>query len=132
MIDKSIINIPSLIEQYGVVRAIIETWAVLPLSTTTMWGFLILYFIATVTLVNTCSYTLAMPTCREVRDSEEPPLLVHIGWSVLVGIIGIVLLALGDLKPIQTAIIVGGCSLFFVSTMVAPSSIKNAKQNWKD
>ncbi|MGU0044512.1 BCCT family transporter [Escherichia coli] len=66
-------------------------------------------FIATVTLVNACSYTLAMSTCREVRDGEEPPLLVRIGWSILVGIIGIVLLALGGLKPIQTAIIAGGC-----------------------
>ncbi|MGU0161494.1 hypothetical protein ACVXHB_22850 [Escherichia coli] len=36
-----------------------------------------------------------MSTCREVRDGEEPPLLVRIGWSILVGIIGIVLLALG-------------------------------------
>ncbi|MGU0161493.1 hypothetical protein ACVXHB_22845 [Escherichia coli] len=39
MIDKNIINIPNLIEQYGVARAIIETWAALPLSTATMWGF---------------------------------------------------------------------------------------------
>lgn len=72
LIDKNIINIPNLIEQYGVARAIIETWAALPLSTATMWGFFILCFIATVTLVNACSYTTAMSTCREVRDGEEP------------------------------------------------------------
>lgn len=58
LIDKNIINIPNLIEQYGVARAIIETRAALPLSTATMWGFFILCFIATVTLVNACSYTL--------------------------------------------------------------------------
>ena len=132
LMDKNIINIPNLIEQYGVARAIIETWAALPLSTATMWGFFILCFIATVTLVNACSYTLAMSTCREVRDGEEPPLLVRIGWSILVGIIGIVLLALGGLKPIQTAIIAGGCPLFFVNIMVTLSFIKDAKQNWKD
>ena len=66
-----------------------------------MWGFFILCFIATVTLVNACSYTLAMSTCREVRDGEEPPLLVRIGWSILVNI------------------------------MVTLSFIKDAKQNWK-
>lgn len=107
--DKNIINIPQLIADHGVPRAIIETRAALPLSTATMWGFFILCFIATVTLINACSYTTAMSTCREVRDGEEPPLLVRIGWSVLVGVIGIVLLALGGLKPIQTAIIAGGC-----------------------
>ncbi|EDW8111546.1 L-carnitine/gamma-butyrobetaine antiport BCCT transporter [Salmonella enterica] len=132
LMDKNILNIPQLIDQHGVARAIIETWAALPLSTATMWGFFILCFIATVTLINACSYTLAMSTCREVRDGEEPPLLVRIGWSVLVGIIGIVLLALGGLKPIQTAIIAGGCPLFFVNIMVTLSFIKDAKTHWKD
>lgn len=132
LMDKNIVNIPQLIEQHGVARAIIETRAALPFSTATMWGFFILCFIATVTLINACSYTTAMSTCREVRDGEEPPLLIRIGWSVLVGVIGIVLLALGGLKPIQTAIIAGGCPLFFVNIMVTLSFIKDAKVHWKD
>ncbi|MGJ3355586.1 L-carnitine/gamma-butyrobetaine antiporter [Providencia sp. Je.9.19] len=132
LIDKNLINIPQLIEEFGVARAIIETWAALPLSTATIWGFFILCFIATVTLINACSYTLAMSTCRAVKDGEEPPLLIRIGWSVLVGVIGIVLLALGGLKPIQTAIIAGGCPLFFVNIMVTLSFIKDAKVHWKD
>ncbi|MGX8929356.1 L-carnitine/gamma-butyrobetaine antiporter [Proteus mirabilis] len=132
LIDQNILNIPQLIDQYGVPRAIIETWAALPLSTATMWGFFILCFIATVTLINACSYTLAMSTCRSMKEGAEPPLLVRIGWSVLVGIIGIILLALGGLKPIQTAIIAGGCPLFFVNIMVTLSFIKDAKVHWKD
>ncbi|WP_275075221.1 L-carnitine/gamma-butyrobetaine antiporter [Providencia rettgeri] len=132
LVDQNIINIPKLIDEFGVPRAIIETWAALPLSTVTIWGFFILCFIATVTLINACSYTLAMSTCRAVKDGEEPPLLVRIGWSVLVGVIGIVLLALGGLKPIQTAIIAGGCPLFFVNIMVTLSFIKDAKVHWKD
>ncbi len=63
LMDKNILNIPQLIEQHGVARAIIETWAALPLSTATMWGFFILCFIATVTLINACSYTRR---CRPV------------------------------------------------------------------
>lgn len=72
-----------------------------------------------------------MSTCREVRDGEEPPLLVRIGWSILVGIIGIVLLALGGLKPIQTAIIAGGCPLFFVNIMVTPPLLKTRNRTGK-
>ncbi len=41
-------------------------------------------------------------------------------------------LALGGLKPIQTAIIAGGCPLFFVNIMVTLSFIKDAKVHWKD
>ncbi|MFO6485395.1 BCCT family transporter [Escherichia coli] len=57
--------------------------------------------------------------------------MVRIGWSILVGIIGIVLLALGGLKPIQTAIIAGGCPLFFVNIMVTLSLLKTRNRTGK-
>ena len=53
-------------------------------------------------------------------------------WSAGATAFGIVLLALGGLKPIQTAIIAGGCPLFFVNIMVTLSFIKDAKVHWKD
>ncbi|MGS8681560.1 L-carnitine/gamma-butyrobetaine antiporter, partial [Salmonella enterica subsp. enterica serovar Infantis] len=60
LMDKNILHIPQLIEQHGVARAILETWAALPLRTATLWGFFILCCMATVTRMNACSYTLAM------------------------------------------------------------------------
>lgn len=112
----------------GIPRAIIETWAALPMPTLTIWGFFLLCFIATVTLVNASSYTLAMSTCKEADGYSEPPLWVRIGWSVLVGIIGVTLLSLGGLKPIQTAIIAGGVPLFFVNILILISFFKDAKK----
>ena len=126
---KNLANLPDIIKNEGLPRAIIETWAALPFSTLTMWGFFILCFVATVTLVNACSYTLAMSTCKEASGYSEPPLWVRIGWSVLVGVIGITLLALGGLKPLQTAIIAGGCPLFFVNILIMVSFFKDAKKN---
>ncbi len=126
---KGLANIPEIVKTEGVPRAIIETWAALPLSTITVWGFFILCFLATVTLINACSYTLAMSTCKEASGYSEPPLWVRIGWSILVGIIGVTLLALGGLKPIQTAIIAGGCPLFFVNILIIYSFFKDAKKN---
>ncbi|CAD7289748.1 L-carnitine/gamma-butyrobetaine antiporter [Campylobacter majalis] len=128
MITKAI-DLPAIIAQHGLARGIIETWAALPFSTLTMWGFFILCFIATVTLINACSYTLAMSTCKEATGYDEPPLWVRIGWSVLVGIIGVTLLALGGLKPIQTAIIAGGSVLFFVNIIILVAFFKDAKKN---
>ena len=129
LMNENIINMPQLIEQYGAARAIIKTWAALPFSTLTMWGFFILCFLATVTLINACSYTLAMSTCKGVDADNEPPIWVRVGWSVLVGIIGIVLLALGGLKPLQTAIIAGGAPLIIVNILVIISFIKDAGKN---
>lgn len=132
LMNNSVIDLPKTIESHGVARAIIETWAALPMSTATMWAFFILCFIATVTLINACSYTLAMSTCKEASGYQEPPIWVRVGWSVLVGIIGIILLALGGLKPIQTAIIAGGCPLFFVNILITISFLKDAKSTyWK-
>jgi L-carnitine/gamma-butyrobetaine antiporter len=132
LMNENIVNMPALIEQYGAARAIIETWAALPMSTITMWMFFILCFLATVTLINACSYTLAMSTCKGVDADNEPPVWVRVGWSVLVGVIGIVLLALGGLKPLQTAIIAGGAPLVFVNIMIIISFLKDSrKNNWK-
>lgn len=73
-----------------------------------------------------------MSTCKEASGYQEPPIWVRVGWSVLVGIIGIILLALGGLKPIQTAIIAGGCPLFFVNILITISFLKDAKSTyWK-
>ncbi len=55
--------------------------------------------------------------------------LVRIGWSMALSVL---FCGAGGLKPIQTAIIAGGCLLFFVNIMVTLSFIKDAKQNWKD
>lgn len=132
LMNENIVNMPALIEQYGAARAIIETWAALPMSTITMWMFFILCFLATVTLINACSYTLTMSTCKGVDADNEPPVWVRVGWSVLVGVIGIVLLALGGLKPLQTAIIAGGAPLVFVNIMIIISFLKDSrKNNWK-
>lgn len=132
LMHNSVLDLPQIIETHGAARAIIETWAALPLSTVTMWAFFILCFIATVTLINACSYTLAMSTCKEASGYQEPPIWVRVGWSVLVGIIGITLLALGGLKPIQTAIIAGGCPLFFVNILITLSFLKDASTtHWK-
>ena len=132
LMNENIVNMPALIEQYGAARAIIETWAALPMSTITLWMFFILCFLATVTLINACSYTLAMSTCKGVDADNEPPVWVRVGWSVLVGVIGIVLLALGGLKPLQTAIIAGGAPLVFVNIMIIISFLKDSrKNNWK-
>ncbi len=132
MVTKAL-DIPALIEQYGVARAIIETWASLPASTLTMSIFFVLCFIATLTLVNSCSYTLAMSTCKDVSGYDEPPVWVRVMWSLLVGGIALSLMALGGIKPLQTAIIVGGCLLFFVNIVIAVSFFKEASANkeWK-
>ncbi len=131
VIHNNIIDMTAILNEHGLPRAIVETWATLPFSTFTIWLFLIVCFIATVTLVNACSYTLAMSTCEEATGYEEPPLWVRVGWSILVGVIGLILLALGGLKPLQTAIIAGGAPLAFVNILVILAFLKDAKkQNW--
>jgi len=129
IMKNSLVDLPGIVKEHGVPRAIIETWAALPMSTITMWGFFILCFLATVTLINACSYTLAMSTCKEADGYSEPPLWVRLGWSILVGIIGVTLLALGGLKPLQTAIIAGGFPLVFVNVLILYSFFKDAKMN---
>lgn len=129
VMQNELINMAEIIKEHGAARAIVETWATLPFSTLTIWGFFILCFLATVTMVNASSYTLAMSTCKESSGYCEPPLWIRISWSIMVGIIGVALLSLCDLKPIQTATIVGGCPLFIVNILILYSFFKDTKKS---
>lgn len=130
MLNK-ILDVGAILQEHGGPRAIIEIWATLPFPSIAIFGFFIFCFVATITLINASAYTLAMSTCKNVREDEEPPLFVRIGWSILVGVIGVTLLALGGLKPIQTAIIVGGCPLYVVNILLIVAFFRDAKKrNW--
>lgn len=128
VIHRNVLDIPAIVSEHSVPRAIVEIWGTLPFSTFTIGVFLVLCFIATITLVNACSYTLAMSTCKDVTAEDEPPLWIRLGWSFLVGVLGITLLALGGLQPLQTAIIAGGAPLAFVNVMVILAFMKDAKK----
>ncbi len=73
-----------------------------------MWGFFILCFIATVTWLTPALIPWRCPLAAKYAMGRTTAAgayrLVNSGWHYRY-----VLLALGGLKPIQTAIIAGGC-----------------------
>ena len=127
VIVNNLVNI-SEVSKAGDPSAIVAIWGALPASTITVGLFFILCFIATLTLVNAQSYTLAMAACKNITGYDEPPLYLRVVMSIVVGVLAISLLAVGGLKPIQSAIIGGGCLLVFINAMVYISFLKDAHQ----
>lgn len=125
-IINNLVDVQELIKA-GDSSAIVAIWAALPASTITVCIFFILCFIATITLINAQSYTLAMAACKNITGYDEPPLYLRVVMSVVVGVLAISLLAVGGLKPIQSAIIGGGCLLVFINAMVYISFLKDAR-----
>lgn len=127
LIVNNVVNIQELAKS-GDSYAIVAIWSALPASTLTVIIFFVLCFIATLTLINAQSYTLAMAACKNITGYDEPPLFLRVAMSVVVGGLALALLAVGGLKPIQSAIIGGGCLLVIINAMVYISFLKDAKK----
>ena len=128
------LNAAQIVADYSRFRLIVEILGTLPFPKFGLFIFLGLCLISTLTLVNANSYTMAMSTCKSESAEAEPPVFIRILWSVIVGVIGISLVAMGSIEPMQTLLIVGGVSLYFVNLMVIWAFFKEAlgpKGEWR-
>ncbi|MFO1442141.1 L-carnitine/gamma-butyrobetaine antiport BCCT transporter [Bacillus sp. Bva_UNVM-123] len=126
-----ILNIGSIMEQFGPARAIVEIWGTLPLASIVLPIFLVYAFISTATFINGVAYTLAMVTTKNITENDEPSRLNRVVWALILGSLAICLLMLGGLKPLQTASVLGGLPMMVVCIIIPISFFREVKKdNW--
>lgn len=85
------------------VQAILGT---LPFSGLVTAGFVALCFIFLATTLDSAAYVLASVTSRSLSGYQEPKRSIRIVWALILALVGIALIQLGGLKPVQTSTIV--------------------------
>ena len=124
---KGLIDLATIMGQYGAPRAIVEIWSTIPFSVVVLPVLLVYCFISTATFINGVAYTLAMVTTKEIKEDEEPSRLNRVVWALLLGVLAISLLVLGGLAPLQTAAVVGGLPMMIVCILIPVSFFKDVK-----
>jgi L-carnitine/gamma-butyrobetaine antiporter len=128
--SQGVLDVGTIMNQFGTARAIVEIWATIPLSSVVLPVLLLYSFISTATFINGVAYTLAMVTTKEITENDEPSRLNRVVWSLLLGALAISLLLLGGLKPLQTAAVVGGLPMMIVCIIIPISFFKEVKAGW--
>lgn len=80
----------------------------LPLAALTIPVFLFACYVSFTTNMDSGTTTLAYMTCGTSVEDGEPPILIKITWGLLLGGVGLVLLALDSMKATQSLAVATG------------------------
>ncbi len=110
----------------NVVLAILET---LPFANVVIFVVMILIFVFLATTIDSTAYTLASVCCVKLDADEQPARWSRMLWALILLLFSLSLVLIGGLETIQTASIVLGFPLIFVSIIVMFSVRKMAKEH---
>ncbi|GEA59084.1 BCCT family transporter [Vibrio comitans] len=118
------LDVVSILNQSGAPAAIFATLDTLPMGTMVIGVFTLLCVIFTATSFDSISYILASVVQNDV--TEEPMRWNRLFWAFTLSFLPTVLMFMGGLSTLQTAAIVGGLPLLFISVMLMISFVRAA------
>ncbi|MBQ6810980.1 MAG: BCCT family transporter [Firmicutes bacterium] len=116
----------------GYYAAIVAVWQSLPgfVGPLVLVIMTLLTFISGVTIINGTAYTLAIVSSKKLSANEEPGKMNRILWAFSLGALGLALMFLGGLKPVQTACVATGMLTMIIIILVLYAFFKNEAKQW--
>ena len=118
------LDVVGILNAEGATKAIFSILEQLPFSTIVIAVFTLLCLIFTATTFDSISYILASVVQNDV--TEEPMRWNRLFWAFAMSFMPSVLMFMGGLETLQTAAIVGGLPLLFITVMLMISAVKAA------
>lgn len=127
---EGILDVIELYETQGIPETIIAIIKTMPFGIIVLGVFLLVMIISTVTVINGAAYTLSIVSTDNLSAEEEPKTWNRIFWAVALGLLGLALIFMGGLTPIQTISISTGLLTAVIITMIFISFLKYDGKNW--
>lgn len=92
--------------------------------------FILLCFVFLPTTLDSAAYVLASVTSRKLSGYQEPRRAIRVTWALILAGVGVALIQLGGLKPVQTSTIVVALPLIPVLLVLTVSLMRWLKQDF--
>lgn len=109
--------------------AVVQVWANLPLANVFLFAMLVLTLVANINLLNGTAYTLAMISTKKLTGDQEPAAWNRISWVIVLGVMTLILLAIGGLKALQTSSIIMSFPMIFIFIIIIYGFFKATKED---
>jgi BCCT family betaine/carnitine transporter len=109
------------------VQAILNT---LPMAGLVTMVFILLCFVFLATTLDSAAYVLASVTSRKLSGYQEPKRSIRVSWALILAGVGVALIQLGGLKPVQTSTIVVALPLIPVLLVLTLSLMRWLKEDF--
>ena len=126
------LDVLNIFNEQGAYAAIVAVWQTLPgpFGMIVMILMALLTFISGVTVINGTAYSLAIVSTKKLSAQEEPAKLNRVIWAFALGALGLALMFLGGLKPVQTACICTGFLTMIVIAFLLLNFFKCDMKKW--
>lgn len=101
----------------------------LPLGELTLAVFTLVTFIFVATTYDSASYALASAATKELRAGENPAKWHRIFWAITLGVFPIILMYIGGLKVVQSAVLLAGFPIAVISVLMTRTLIKSLRED---
>ncbi|MDG1438020.1 MAG: BCCT family transporter [Emcibacteraceae bacterium] len=102
----------------------------LPLGELALIVFTLVTIIFVATTYDSASYALASAATKELQAGENPAKWHRIFWAVALGILPIILMYIGGLKVVQSAVLLAGLPIAVASVFMARTLIKWLREDY--
>ena len=127
---NGILPMTDIMSKDGAPAAIISFAQQLPLGDLVVVVWILCAFVCLATCIDSTAYSLALVASKDVVEGQEPPRWHRMVWAFSLTLVGIALLAMGGLKPIQTICVVTGLPLLVVITISVISFLRWLKEDY--
>lgn len=124
------LDVGAILSERGIPAAVGAILGTLPLGGLVIAVFILLCFIFLATTLDSAAYVLASVTSRKLSGYQEPRRSIRVIWALILAGVGVALIQLGGLKPVQTSTIVVALPLIPVLLLLTLSLMRWLKEDF--
>ncbi len=128
--ETGILDVVAIFQNEGITTAIISIIRTMPFANIVLVVMLGVMAVSTVTVINGAAYTLSIVSTNNLSADKEPARWIRIFWAVALGGLGLALIFMGGLGPIQTISISTGLLTMIIIVMIFISFLKKDGKEW--
>ncbi len=123
------VDLVSIVQNEGQEQALIAILETLPFSQIMLVLVLVLIFVFLATTLDSTAYTLACVCTKKLKADEHPSRFNRMTWAIVLLLFALGLVLIGGLQTVQTASILLGFPLIFISGVIMVAVLRFFKEH---
>jgi len=128
---SNIVSVDSILVNSGQTEAIMAVINTLPFSVIVIPLMIVAYLVFSATTFDSASLILSSVASKKLNKSGHPPRIQRLFWALILGIVGIIILAIGGLEAVQLSSVIVGVPMILVFALMTVSFIKSVRTDFR-
>ncbi|HLR53144.1 MAG TPA: BCCT family transporter [Pseudogracilibacillus sp.] len=127
---SNLLSVESILESGGETETIMAITNTLPFNIILIPLLIVAYLVFSATTFDSASLILASVASKKLDKAGQPPRYQRIFWALILGIVGITVLAIGGLDAVQLSSVIIGVPMILVFILMTVSFIKSVREDF--